>query len=74
MRRKTYSEAMLENLHKKINYWQEQARILREERDRERLRNEAITASFEKMVKEVEEKNKTICQLTNKMLTMKEES
>ena len=72
LKKKTYNQALIEDLHKQNDYLQEQIKTLREEVHREKIRNEAITVQFERMVAEVAEKNKTICQLTNKMLTLKE--
>lgn len=73
MRRKTYSEAMIEDLNRQINHWQEQARLLKKERDDEKRRYDALTIQFERMAKEVEEKNRIIERLTDKMLAMKSE-
>lgn len=73
MRRKTYSEAMIEDLNRQINHWQEQARLLKKERDDEKRRYDALTIQFERMAKEVEEKNGIIERLTDKMLAMKSE-
>lgn len=73
-KKKTYNEARIEKLEKEVSYLQEKIKALREEVRLEKIRNEAVTVQFERMVAEVAEKNKTICQLTNKMLMMKEGS
>ena len=73
MRRKTYNEAMLEDLNRQINYWQGQAKILRKERDDERRRNEALTIQFERLAGQVEEKNKIIAGLSAEVLRLKED-
>lgn len=72
MRRKTYSEAVLEDLHWQINYWQGQARILRKERDDEKNRNDVLTEQFEKLVGETEEKNAIIESLKRRLQKMEQ--
>ena len=73
MRRKTYNEALLEDLNRRINYWQGQATILKKERDDEKRRNDALTIQFERLAGEVEEKNKIIAGLSAEVLRLKEE-
>lgn len=73
MRRKTYNEALLEDLNRQINYWQGQADILRKERDDEKRRNDALTIQFERLAGQVEEKNKIIAGLSAEVLRLKEE-
>lgn len=73
MRRKTYNEALLEDLNRRINYWQGQAEILRKERDDEKRRNDALTIQFERLAGQVEEKNKIIAGLSAEVLRLKED-
>ena len=73
VRRKTYNEALLEDLNRQINYWQGQAHILRKERDDEKRRNDALTIQFERLAGEVEEKNKIIAGLSAEVLRLKED-
>lgn len=73
VRRKTYNEALLEDLNRQINYWQGQADILRKERDDEKRRNDALTVNFERLAGQVEEKNKIIAGLSAEVLRLKEQ-
>ena len=72
LKKKTYNQALIEDLHEQNDYLQEQIKTLREEVHREKIRNEAITANFERMAGELEDKNKIIAGLSSEVLRLKE--
>lgn len=71
MRRKTYSEALIEDLNRQINHEKEQVKLLREELHREQVRYDALTVQFERLSGELEEKNKIIVGLSQEVLRLK---